>query len=298
MNIHPRSLLPILLLALLIGLSACQSMQPTPAPTLAPVHPPTRTPVKLAPVATSTPAASPTPILPRPTPLDPAIQTVQDYFAALQNGDGDGAAKYFSNFSLMVAEITRGEAAGAIKDQVAQGTKWSALQVLESRAFDQRTSLVHVRYQLTGKDAKTGEEVQSKPDEWWALRLESGQWRYNRDNLIDFQTLDEPQQTTAGLTVKPLQVTRYTDHLRLTLLVQNQTNDAIVLGQPNEIMATFLFGDQQVQAEPARLIFERLRSYPDTAIDVVGLFENYPDGVVIRQWKNLKVEPWFRFELH
>ena len=137
--------------------------------------------------------------------------------------------------------------------------------------------------------------VNTSVDEWWPIRLESGQWRYNRNNLIDYQTLDVPVQTTAGLTVKPRQIARYTDHLRLTLLVQNQTNEAIVFGQPNEVMATFLFGDKPVETRNTRLIFEPHRSYPDTAIDLQGMYETFPDGIILRKWKGLQVKPWFEF---
>jgi hypothetical protein len=79
--------------------------------------------------------------------------------------------------------------------------------------------------------------------------------------------------------------------------VQNGTNEAIVLGQPNEILATFSFGDQQVEAEKTRFIFDRLRSYPDTILDVKGLYTRYPDAVEIRRWKNLQTPPWFTFVL-
>jgi hypothetical protein len=297
MNMNNRKLLPITLVFFFsLILAACQSGQATPAPTLPPVHLPTNPPVLRTPVAT--PTARPTPALPSPTPIDPAVKAAQDYFSALQNGDAKGAAALYSNFSLMVDEVTRGDAESALNKQIAGGAKWSGLEVLESKPFDPRTTLVHVRYNLISKDATTGEEVKSQPEEWWAVRQESGQSRINRGNLIDFETLDVPAQTTARLTMKPRQLTRYTDRIRLTLLAQNQSNDPIVLGQPNEVLATFKFGDQSVEAVKTRLIFDRLRSYPETILEAPGLFEKYPDGIVIRQWKNIKEKPWFNFSFN
>jgi hypothetical protein len=299
MTMNTRNLFSLLILVLFAALAAgCKTSQPTAVPTIPPVHLPTNPPVQRTVAATPTPAASPTPLLPSPTPLEPAVKVVQDYFAALEKGDNDGAAQLYSNFSLMVDQVTRGDASGALRKQMTNGTKWSALEVLGVKTFNDRTVLVHVRYQLTTKDAKTGQPVETKPDEDWAVRQESGQQRINRGGLIDFETLEIPQQTTAGLTVKPLQLSRYTDHLTLTLLVQNQTNDPIVLGQANEVLATFQFGDQQVQANPVRYIFDHLRSYPNTTLTINGLYAVYPDGVIIRQWKNVKTDPWYTFSFH
>lgn len=310
--------------------AACGAFNPTAAPTAlppvrltaAPTFPPTQPP---------RPTASATLPAPSPTPFEPPKQAVLDFFAALAAGDYDGAAALYSNFSLMVDGVTRGEAAAGLKARQGKIASW---KIVEIRAFDDRTSLVHVAYLgdslsgggapaptaaprptetlATGKVARTMQAelqqtataIASTPaaeqpvsvDEWWPVRLENGQWRINRGGLIDFQTLDVPAQTTAGLTVKPRQITRYSDHLTLTLLVQNQTGEAIVLGQPNEVMATFHFGDQPVEAEQTRLIFAGHQSYPNTAIQLKGLYETYPDGVTIRKWKSIKEKPWFEFK--
>ena len=252
------------LITLVILLSAslfvgCGSLQPTPVPTVL-------QPVRLTalptfpPTAVPSATASPTPLMPSPTPLDPAKDTVYTFFARTSAGDYETAANLYSNFSLMVDEITRGEAAADLKEQALSGKSPSDGVVLESRSFDSRTHLVHVQY-TTGKPGKASASTPGAPpthvDEWWPVRLENGQWRINRAKLIDFQTLDVPVQTTAGLTVKPRQLTRYSDHLRLILLVQNQSNEMIVLGQPNEVLAAFLFGDKTVEAENTRLFFTR-----------------------------------------
>ena len=141
----------VLLFAAWLG-AGCGAINPTqPATPLPPVRltqPPTFAPTQ-APSAT----ASVTPLMPSPTPSDPALQTAQDFLAALEAGNTETAAGLYSNFSLMLDEITRGEAAAALKAQAARGETISAGQVLESRVFDERTHLVHVRYQRAGKAA-------------------------------------------------------------------------------------------------------------------------------------------------
>lgn len=288
------------LLFSLLLLVACQVLpEGRPAPT----SPPTARAAQPTPIETFTasrPAATAGPIPtppepPPPTPTaDPAVQAVQEYAAALQAGDFKAAAELLSNFSLLAAGMTRSEAGDELQARMAR-EQWSRFQVRGSRPFDARTTLVQVSYTVETTDPKSGASAQAEVDELWPVRFETGKWRYNRANLIDFRTLDVPAQTTAGLTVKPRQLTRYTDRIRLTLLVQNRTNEPIVLGQPNEIMAVFLFGEEKVEAEKTRLIFDRLRSYPDVVIEVKGLYDKYPDGVVIRQWKNVNVSPWFTF---
>jgi VCBS repeat-containing protein len=288
-------LLSVTLLALLAG---CQSVQraeqvfsrsatETPSPI-----PPTPTDLP-APTFTVTPYPTRTPL-----PGDPLKAAVETYFNALAAQDAAAAANVYSSYSLMVHKVTRDEAAAALQARFAAGERWSGLAVIENRPLDAVTTLVHVTYQVESKDAKTGAAASLKKDEWWPLRDENGQWTYNLDNLIDFRTLETPEQTTAGLTVKPRQITRYSDHMTLTLLVQNQTNDSIVLGQQNEDLATFHFGDQDVLADKTQLIFERLHSYPDTTLVLQGLYEKYPDGVTIRQWKNLQVAPWYVFDFN
>jgi hypothetical protein len=259
-----------------------------------PADQPTRTPAPAAVHATRTPTAA-------VTAQDPALaeaeKTVQDYFAALQGGDFDGASALVSEFSLMVAGLTHGDVAAQLNGVSVAGAHWSSLQVKGSSIFNAKTVLVHVVYQVSTKDAKTGKDVETTQDELWPLRLENGKRLYNWNNVIDFKTLDVEEQTTAGLTVKPLQMTRYSDRIRLTLLVQNSTNDPIVLGQSNEILGAFKFGDQVKEAEKVQFIFQRLRTYRDTNLEVKGLFPEYPNSVEIRRWKNLQVAPWFTFNL-
>jgi hypothetical protein len=287
----------LILLSFLFLLAACQgSPTPKPVPTsLPPANTPAPAALSTQPAVTEAPTPTQT-ALPSAAPtLDPAEQAIQEYAAALQAGDFRAAAALLSNFSLMVDEMTRSAASDELQLRMAR-EKWSGFQVKETRPFNEKTILVHVTYQVETKDPKTGQSSQAAVDELWPVRLEYGKWLYNRGNVIDYHTLDVLEHTTAGLTVKPRRLTRYSDRMRLTLLVQNQTNDPIVLGQTNEVMAAFLFGDQKVEAEKTQLIFDTLRSYPDTAIEVKGLFANYPDGVVIRQWKNIQVAPWFTFQ--
>ncbi len=178
-----------------------------------------------------------------------------------------------------------------------KGKRWSDLAIKESRAQDSNIVLVHVAYQVAAKNVQTGAATQSQQDEWWPVRLENGQWLYNWTNMIDFRGLDLTPQTTGGLTVNPIQMTRYSDRLQLVLFVQNRTNEAIVLGQANEILALFTFGGITIEAEKKQLIFDHLHSYPDVKIEVKGLYSEYPDKVEIRKWKNYQVAPWYTFTL-
>jgi HlyD family secretion protein len=246
-----------------------------------------------APEEAATPAATATPA------LDPAVQTVKDFFAALQNKDYKAAADLTSTFSLTVDGMTRGDGAVELHNKMQAGMEWSDLQIKETQAFLDKTHLVHVTYTLTTQDAKTGETAQASKDELWPVTLENNLWRYNRNNLIDFHSLTVDEQTMGGLRMRPVRLARYSDRMTLTLLVQNTTNDSIVLGQTNEILAAFTFKDQSsptVEAEKKQMIFGRLRSYSDATIEVKGLFTSYPERVIIRQWKNLKVAPWYDFK--
>ncbi len=286
------------LLLSLFFLSACQG---TPPRKLAATSLPRAS--TALPVATSTSQPTATqgevqvkPNQPTAAPeREPAVETVELYAAALMEGNYESAAELLSSFSLMVAQMTRSEAASEVQTRMAR-EKWSDFQSGETSVFNTKTVLVRVTYQVEMKDENTGQAVQSPVEALWPVRLENGKWLLNRDLLIDFHTLDVPAQTTAGLTVKPRQLTRYSDGICLTLLAQNQTNEPIVLGQVNEILATFLFGEQKIEAEKTRFIFDRLRSYPDVVIEVKGQFDQYPDGIIIRQWKNYNVAPWFTFE--
>jgi HlyD family secretion protein len=247
-------------------------------------------------VATVTPIATATPTATAMPAVDPAVQTVTDYFTALQNKDYKAAAELTSTFSLTVDGMTRSDYADELRDKGQGGTEWSGLQVYETQAFSDKTHLVHVTYTRTTQDARTSETTQTSMDELWPVTFENNRWLYNRNNLIDFHSLTMDEQTMAGLRVRPLRLTRYSDHMTLTLLVQNTTNDTIVLGQPNETLAAFTFKDQTVEAEKNQLIFQPLRSNYDATIEFKGLFTNYPDRVIIRQWKNLDVAPWFDFQ--
>ena len=261
-----------------------------PQVTLAATDTPVPTPEQSA---TITPTAAPTQDL----AIAAAEQTVQDYFTALENGDYAAASKQVSDFSLMINYMTAGDVASALTQQSLDGAAWSELQIEDSQVFDEKTVLVHVTYQLTAKDSKTGKVSQSEQDELWPVRLENGNWLYNWTNVIDFKTLGLDYQQTAGLTIAPLQLTRYTDKLRLTVLAQNSTNDPIVIGQTNQILATFHFGDQTVEATNTRYTFYPQRSYDNVAIDVPGLFTSYPDSVDIVKYKDYNVAPWFSFNL-
>jgi hypothetical protein len=69
------------------------------------------------------------------------------------------------------------------------------------------------------------------------------------------------------------------------------------MGNTNQTLATFHFADKAVDADPTRIIVDRLRSYPNVTITVKGLFTSYPDSVDIIRFKDLKVAPWFSFNL-
>jgi HlyD family secretion protein len=266
------------------GLSALAPV-PLPASTLVGAVSATATPE-----VTATTAATDTPA------VDPAAQTVKDYFTALQNKDYKAAADLTSTFSLTVDGMTRGDGAVELHNKMQAGMEWSDLQVHEKQAFLEKTHLVHVTYTLTTQDAKTGETSQASMDELWPVTFENNRWLYNRNNLIDFHSLTIDEQAMAGLRMRPVRLARYSDHITLTLLVQNTTNDAIVLGQTNEILAAFTFKEQTVEAVKKQMIFQRLRSDSNATIEVKGLFTSYPEQVIIRQWKNLKVAPWYDFK--
>jgi hypothetical protein len=300
MNSKVRTLICVVLLTLL---AACQAVPQSTAPA---ANPPSAaalviTAVPLPPASAPTPAAQPS-LAPPATAAEesttqPAEKTVSAYFSALQAADPKSAASLLSTFSLTHAAMTRGDAAAELQGQLAQGAAWSGLQIKESKVFDSKTVLVHVVYQLASKDAKTGKAAQAQMDELWPVRLESGQWLYNRKNLIDFHTLDVQERTISGLTVKPRELVRYTDHLSLTLLAQNATNDAVVWGTSNQVLATFHFGSQAVDAVQSVIIIDRLRSYPGVAIDVKGLFPSYPDSVDLVKYVHFTGGPWATFQL-
>lgn len=257
--------------------------------------------------AASQPTALPQATLPpRPTPLPSATavpqtalaaQAAQDYFAALEQEDFTAAVKHLSAFSLAVFNLSSGDAAAALQRLKTNGGKWSHLEVLETRPFNDLTMLVHVRYQYASMDPKSKQVATTSRDELWPLRSESGVWRYNWGNLIDYRTLTTAAQTLSGITILPQRVMRYSDRIQLLMLMQNSTNQPFVFGQTNEILAQFHFGDKVIPAQKNQIILEPLRSTPDVAIDLPGLYDAYPDSVEIRKWMNLNTPAWFTFDL-
>lgn len=247
-----------------------------------------------------TPSPRPTP-QPSATDIPPdalAVQAVQAYFTALQNANFDAAVKGLSAFSLAVFNMSSGDATAALQSLKAAGGKWSDLKVLDTRAFDPLTVLVHVQYQYASLDAKTKQPTTTSRDELWPVRNESGVWRYNWGNLIDYRTLAATAQSVSGVTILPQAVMRYTDRIQLVMLMQNNTNQPFVFGQTNEILAQFHFGDKVIPAQKTQIILQPLRSTPNVAFDLPGLYETYPDSVEIRKWQNLKTPAWFTFTLN
>jgi hypothetical protein len=244
---------------------------------------------------TDTPAPTPTVL----TPADLAVQTVQTYFGDLQSGSFAAAAGLTSNLSRFAFKLTSADVVTALTQQQQQGAVWSNLQVQGTQVFNNSTILVHVTYQLAAKDSKTGKVMQTAKDELWPVSLENGQWLYNWNNIIDFNTLTTvPYQEVNGLTVTLLQVTRYSDHLTLTVMAQNNTNDPIVIGSANQILATFHFGGQAVDSANTQYVIDRLRGYSNIDITAKGLFTSYPTSVDLIKYKNFPTEkPWFTFNL-
>lgn len=310
----PLTLLTILLTAAI--LSGCAA-QPAAAVAAIPANAPAQTaptaasdePAAPQPTQTSAPVQKPThdPAQEQEDLEEQAEQAARAYFTAASEGKHDEAASLISQFSLMVFEITRGDASAALNAQKIAGISWSNLEVLDTRPFDAQTMLVHVTYSETAPKTSKGsvtpapEDSETPPAETiealWPMRLENGQWLYNWNNLIDFRTIDTPAQTTSGVTMMPVQINRYSDRIQLIILVQNRTNDAVVFGQVNETLGIFHFGDQAVEAEKTQWILNPLRSVPGAVLEAKGFFADYPDMVEIRKWKNYDVLPWYTFQL-
>ena len=72
----------------------------------------------------------------------------------------------------------------------------------------------------------------------------------------------------------------------------------MVFGQKNEILGTFQFGDQTVEADKTQIILNPLRSVPDVKLEAKGLWERYPEAIEIRKWKTYNVKPWYVFQLN
>ncbi len=256
-------------------------------PTIAPTPHPTRTP---RPAATATQD-------PLEVKAKQAISATSEYFAALESGDFELAAERLSKFSLAVFQMTRGDAVSALKNLRAAGAAWSGLKITGTQVFDPQTVLVGVQYTLAGQDAeKKATEVIR--DEVWVFRQEVGEWRYNWSNLIDYRTLDVDPQTLNGLTLKPVQANRFPDRIQLVMLAQNRSSEPIVLGQVNEILGTFYFGSQAIEAEKIQKVLNPQRTVPDLTLEVKGTFTDFPDSIEVRKWKNYNVKPWFVFQLN
>jgi hypothetical protein len=297
-----KNLLILVIISLALGLAACQSLPPAAAPSVPQVTrvaAATPIPLPATPTAVQTPVPglAPTASAVSDDPLQAAKKTVTDYFAALAGSDAKAAADLLSTFSLTHAGLTRSDAQAEIKAQLDLGSQWSDLQIADAKTFDAKTILVHVTYQETSKDSKSGKLTPTARDELWPIRLESGAWRYNRGNLIDFETLDVKERTLSGVTVKPQEVDRYSDRLSLVLLVQNATQESVVWGSPNQVLATFNFDGQAVKADQKVIIIDRLRSYPSVTIDANGLFDTYPDSVDLVQFIYYTGGPWYSFQL-
>lgn len=255
-------------------------------------------------LATATPTAEPTQAatpLPTATTVSQtaaAEQAAQAYFTALQQGDFSSASKLVSAFSLLADEITAGDVADTLAQEKTNGAAWSGMQIEGSQVFDDKTVLVHVTYQLASKDAKTGEIVTTTLDEQWPFRLEQNKWLYNWKNIIDFKTLSSEAKLVNGLTIKPIQLTRYSDKISLTVLAQNGTASPIVIGgKTNQLLGTFTFGSTAVDAQNTRYILDSYRSYTNVMIDVMGLYTSYPDSVQVVKYQNTTAAPWFTFVL-
>lgn len=227
----------------------------------------------------------------------PAEQAAQAYFAALESGDFSAAAGLISSYSKMVSNLTSGDIVAELTSRQSNGWSWSDLEIIGSQVFDMKTVLVHVTYQSEIPDSAAGKTVKTSVDELWPFRLETGKWLYNWSNIIDYKTLGVDSQQAGGLTMKPMQLIRYTDKIRLVLLAQNGTSGATVIGRPNQVLATFHFGGKSVDAEQTRYFFDAYRSYPDMTIDAQGLYEEYPDSVEIVKFKDSATAPWFTFGL-
>jgi hypothetical protein len=289
----------LLLLTAAVILSACTAFagggQPAPQAQATVSTATGRLPTDPPPTATARPLPTETAT---PLPMTAlAEQAAQDYFSAMQQGEFPQAASLLSNFSLMVFELTRGEAATLLASQYQDGAGWDGLEIVSSRQFSPNTVLVQVKYSSVQTDQATGEEAPADVEETWSLRLEDSHWRINLHQLIDFRSLDTPSQTTNGLTIKPVRAVRYTDRLAVYLLVQNRSSEVMVLGQANETLAALTFSGQTVPAEQTRFLLNPQRTLLDAQIEVRGFFESYPDGLEIRRWNNTNTPPWFVFAL-
>jgi hypothetical protein len=280
----------ILLIALSGILAACQFSVAGPGGAIGKTGPtPTATIVKPTPTRRPSPTPRPTAtVAPTTPPFADVEAAAQAYGDALTKGDAAAAANMLSAYGLMIANKTGGDFEAQFK---ADGDKAriAGFKILGSEKANDTTVLVHVSY-TQGKEAAPKDEV-------WPFRQENGTWLYNMDNLVDFHTLTVDPQTTNGITFVPLRLLRYSDHTRLELMGQNNTNELVVFGQVNETLANFHFDDQIVKAEKTYLVLNPLRTNMDLALDAKGYFTTYPTSIDIRIWRDYQVKPWFSFVL-
>ena len=250
---------------------------------------PTTTAVK--PTNTPRPTLTPRPTAttaPTAVPFADALSAAKAYGAALEKGDFSAAADQLSAYGLMIANMTTGDVTAQWK-AAADGAKISGFKTLEAKQATPNTVLVHVTY-TAGKEA-------AAHDELWPMRNENGTWKYNWANLIDFHTLTVDPQTTNGVTFIPQRLLRFSDHTRLELMGQNHTNEPIIFGQPNEVLATFQIDGKLVEAEKTHLPLDALRTNNSLALDLKGYYDVYPTKVDIRKWRDFNEKPWFSFVL-
>jgi hypothetical protein len=229
---------------------------------------------------------------------DDAVQAVKDYFSVLESQDFTSASKMISAHSLRISSMTSGDVLVELKKESANGTTWSDLEVTGSEIFDDNTVLVYVSYQLGSVDSTTQEIKQTQVDEIWAVRSEGSKWMINWENIIDVKSLDVTIQDQSGLTIKPTKMIRYTDKIRLVMLAQNTTGKDVYMGYSTQILATFYFGTESVDAVKVLTVLSNNQTYNDYAIDVAGLFDTYPDSVEIIKYVDYpQYAPWFTFTL-
>lgn len=226
----------------------------------------------------------------------PAEQTARKYFTALESSDFTAAVELVSAFSKTVTGQTSNEIVAALTKLKSSGWECSNFKIIDSQVWDKKTVLVHVTYTESVQDTE-GKSPETAKDELWPIRLEAGKWLYNWTNIIDYNTLSVDSQQVGGLTMKPLELIRYSDKIRLVLLVQNDRNGATVIGLANQILATFHFSGKSVDAVQTKYLFDAHRSYTDVYIDVRGLYKEFPDSVEIVKFTNTTAAPWFTFGL-
>ena len=309
---NKKFILCSVLVILAVLLSACQTSQTASA--ASPLGTPpggfnhrqaaaaTATPTTTAtsvPTATATATAAPV--------TASAEAAARAYFAALQNKDFSGASQLVSVFSLSLAQMTRSDAADKLASLSKAGTTWSALQIVSSQVFNDSVILVHVTYQAgstatatatsSSKTSATPAAASQTKDELWVFRLENGQWLYNWNNLIDYQTLVVSSQVREHITIKPTQLVRYSDRIELHFYMQNWTSNVIYFVQPYDSLAVFHFGDTEVEADKSTpIVISGLRTSFDEVIVVKGLYTSYPTWVEIKKWKGYYPNPWYTFQ--